>query len=580
MVEAEGWTEYEELGRQYSLGGDQLAASSYYEAAGDRAVQHQSLSRAADNFERAIELKHGRLDEHEYLALQERLARVYFESGAYRKSSHIYELLLAHLDEDDTRGSPLSFALGKALSRSGEHAQALSHFEEALRLAPQPSARFEILQEIIALKIATGYYNAAVELCQTQREFALHAPSKEMLASVETHLGRAEFLRGNYEPARDSFTTALQIYREVQNRQRTVDALINLGNVLSVTRDYRGALEHWEQALSLGRELGTLHHEGQVQNNMGIAHYMLHEYAEARACYMRAKEVFEELRSKNGLALAFTNLGEVAYAEGDYEQALGWWKKSLDLNEEMKDSGGIAESLLQLARVSWSFGEVKQAQANLQRAESIIEERDLSTFRGQLSYLKGLQSLTLNSLEDARAAFLTAREAFENEGDYEKRSLAQLRLCEALIALGEHVEAAKLLTSMLDGQQLKSFPLTKAECLYLVGCIARDHPEDSQEKPLGCFKQGLELIENEVLGEISWKLSYAIAKEYSRRGQREKAERHYLNAQLIIEHLASRIKSTNLREQYLSVDHKSTILSEIASYLKQQKGDSRVQVER
>jgi len=580
MVDAEESTELVELARQYSLAGDRLAASSYYEAAGDRAIQHQSLSRAVDSFERAVELRLGRSDEPGYSALQEKLAQVYFDSGSYQKSSQVYEMLLVHLNEDNTRRSTLTFALGKALSRSGEHAQALRHFEGALRLAAQPSTRFEILQEIIVLKIASGYYNEAVELCLTQREFALQAPNKEILASVETHLGRAEFLRGNYESARDSFSTALRIYREAQNRHRTVDALINLGNVLSATRDYRAALDHWEQALSLGRELGTLHHEGQVRNNMGIAYYMLREYDEARACYMRAKEVFEELSSKNGLALAFTNLGEVAYTEGEFEQALEWWRKSLELNEEMKDSGGIAEALLHLAHVTLSFGDEEQAQAYLNRAESIIKEHDLSTFRGQLSYLKGLQSLALKSFEDARVAFLTAREAFEKEGDYEKRSLSQLRLGETLIAIGEYIEAARLLVSMLHNQELKGFPLIKAECLYLVGSIAQDHPDATQEKPLGCFKQGLELIENEVLGETSWKLSYAIAKEYARRRQREKAERHYLNAQLIIEHLSSRIKSAKLREQYLSVDRKSTILSEITSYVKQPEGDRRVQVER
>ena len=580
MVEAEESTELDELARQYSLAGDRLAASSWYEAAGEGAIQSQSLSRAVDNFERAVELRRGRSDEPEYSVLQEKLAQVYFDTGSYQKSSQVYEMLLAHLNEDDARRSALGFALGKALSRSGEYAQALGRFEEALRLASQPSTRFEILQEIIALRIATGYYNEAVELCRVQRESAMQGPSKEMLASVETHLGRAEFLRGNYESARDSFSIALRIYREAQNQKRTVDALINLGNVLSVTRDYRGALDHWEQALSLGRELGTLHHEGQVQNNMGIAHYMLREYAEARACYVRAKEVFKELRSKNGLALAFTNLGEVDFAEGEYEQALEWWNKSLDLNQEMKDSGGIAESLLDLIRALLAFGELKQAQAKLRLAESIIEKRDLSTFRGQLSYLKGLQSLAINNLEDARVAFSTAREAFEKEGDYEKRSLSQLRLGETQIALRKHIEARKLFMSMLDDQRLKDFPLVKAECLYLLGCLVRDHPEDIQDKALRCFRQGLELIANETLGEISWKLSYAIANEYARRRQREKAERHYLNAQLIIEHLSSRIKSTKLREQYLSVDRKLTILSEIKSYVKQHEGGRRVQVER
>jgi serine/threonine protein kinase/tetratricopeptide (TPR) repeat protein len=579
-LDAAQWPDYEELARQFSLGGDANSAAFYYEMAGEQAAQHQLLSRAIDDLEKAVKLVERRSGDDAYVALQEKLARVYFVSGAHQKSAQVYETILQKLHEGDRRRIQIHLGGGKALTRLGEHSRALSHLQQALDLGPDPSTRFEILQEIISLKIAGGHYDEAVELCQTQKAFASEQPDKDLLASVETNLGRAEFHRGKFQEAKASFAAALKINQQLGNRQKTIDALINLGNISSVLSDYRGALEQWRQAFTLTRETGTLHHEGQIQNNMGIAHYKLREYQEARSCYERAREIFEELSSKSGLALAQANLGEVAFAEGDYEQALEWWTKSLDLNEEMKDNGGAVESLLQLALVCRAFGDAEQLRCHLERADVLIRQYNLSVFRGQLTYLNGLLSSLLRKYNDAKRSFLVATEAFQQDADQERLYLANLGSAHVLIALGQFEAARRLLKSVHREPRLDDFPLLKAEFCYLTGCVARTKTNRALEKPLVYFKQGMELIENEALGEVSWKLSYAIADEYAQRGQREKAEQNFLNAKLIIEHFVARIKSPKLREQYLSVDGKAEILSEISSYLGQEKGGHRVQMER
>ncbi|MEK6572212.1 MAG: tetratricopeptide repeat protein, partial [Bacteroidota bacterium] len=472
----------------------------------------------------------------------------------------------------DTRRTSVHQAMGKALSRLGEHAQALHHFEEALRVTAEDHDRFDILQEIIALKITGGHYEEAVQLCQSQREFALHHANKELLASVETNLGRAEFLRGNFQESRQSFSAALEIYRSTQNKQKTVNALMNLGNVLSATHDFRGALEQWTQALALSEELGTQHQAAQIQNNIGIAHYKLREFEESRLCYEKAKQIFEDLNSKSGLALTLTNLGEVAYAEGDYERALEYWSEALKLFRVMKDAGGITETLLQLAQVWNIFGDFHQMQPLLDQAEGLVLEYRLSAFRGHLSYLRGMLSFASKKYYEALNAFLSARDSFHLESEHERFYLAVLRAAETQASLGQNKEAVCTLQGTQADGQLKAFPLVMAEFCHLLGTIARMYPEVVGEKPLVYFKQGLELVRNELVAEISWKLPYAMGKEYARRGQRDKAKENFLSAKMIIEHFASRITSPELRQKYLSVDGRGEILSEISTYLQQKTG--------
>jgi serine/threonine protein kinase/tetratricopeptide (TPR) repeat protein len=580
MLDGARWSDLEELARQFSLGGDANSASFYYAEAGEQAAQDQFFSRAIGDLEQAVNLREAKPDDDAHLALQEKLARTYFAGGAHVKSAQTYESILEKLKEGDSRTIPFHLGAGKALTRLGEHSRALRHLEQALDRGPDPSTRFEILQEVVSLKIAGGHYDEAVKLSETQRAFASQQLDKGLLSSVETNLGRAEFHRGKFKEAKSAFAAALEINRELGNQQRIIDSLINLGNISSVMGDYRGALEQWGQALTLARETGTVHHEGQIQNNMGIAHYKLRQYQEARSCYNKAREIFEELSSKSGLALTDANLGEVAFVEGEYEQALKWWTKSLDLNEAMKDTGGVVESLLQLGLVHCTFGDMKEMRRILDRAEHLINEYNLSVLKGQLAYLNGLLSSRLQEHDEAQKSFLIAAEAFQQGADHERLYLAKLGTARVFMALGRYDDARSVIKGVWAERGLSGFPLIKAEFFYLAGCAARAQDDKVFGKPLVHFRQGLELIENEALGEVSWKLSYAIAREYAQRGQREKAERNYVNTRLIIEHFVSQIKSPRLREQYLSVDGKAQVLSEISFYLRQEKGGHRVQVER
>jgi len=565
------WPEMSELGRQYENAGNEEKASRFYEAASDLALEQQVIPQAIALYEKAVAVDRSPPRTDRYIALREKLARTYFLSGGHQKSFQLYEQLLSQLSSGDARRRSAHYGAGKALSRLGDAARALRHFEEALAMTTGGRELFDILQEIVALKIASGLFNEAVSICQSQKKYALAQPNKELLASVETNLGRAEFFLGHFENAKDSFTTAYEIYRSVQNKQKMVDSLMNLGNVLSATHDFQGAIARWSEALELSEELGTQHQEAQVRNNLGIAYYHLKQFEEARRCYNRAREIFTALNSKSGIALALSNLGEVACAEGDYEQALDSWSDALQLYRDMGDYGAIVETLLQEAQIYSVLSDTEAMERGLKEAERLIAEYRLSMYSGQLARLKGLLLLLEGEYKGAREALEKATSLFDQDRELEKLYSARLRLAEVQSRIGDVGKAAKLLQSTYDEPELGSFPLLKAECAFMLGCLAREHPEAVKEKPLVWFRQGLELIEDEIVSEVSWKLPNALAQEYALRGQRAKAEECYLQSKLVIEHLASLFKSADLRTRYLAADSKAQILADISSYLRKNK---------
>ncbi|HYQ87719.1 MAG TPA: tetratricopeptide repeat protein [Bacteroidota bacterium] len=567
------WSDTGELGRHHELSGDREKARSCYAAASDAACRSGAFAEALTLVKKALACSgHERSEEHALLLF--RLAEAYVGLGSDTESVSVYGQLLAMLPETDARRTRIHTAVGKSFARLGKPADALEHFEAALSPAPGEKDRFEIQQEIISLKIAEGNFDEAVTLILGQKEFAGAQSDRELLALVETDLGIAEFFRGKFQEALRSFTTALEIY-ELHNEVKTIDALNNIGNVLSAMRDFRGALVKWEDALERCNDQGTRYQRGQILNNMGIAHFKLEEYREAASHYQQAKEIFDELKSKRGSAFALTNLGEVTFAEGEYEQTLNYWTQSYALYEEMHDAEGMAQMLLGFVQLHIALENAGLAGQKLDEAERLIQEFRLPMFGGLVSYLRGLCLQAMDRGEQALAAFRAAETAFQQEGSFtggtesarDKWLLSRLRQAEVLheMRLGER--AAGLLKELLDEHPEELSPRLEAEIRYRLGIVARECPDLIGEKALVCFREGLALIRDDHLSELSWKISFALGEEYTRRGNSEKAREHYRNTKLVLDYFISKFSSDDLRAQYVQSESRAPVITALESCL-------------
>ncbi|TLY31767.1 MAG: tetratricopeptide repeat protein [Ignavibacteria bacterium] len=567
------WIDIGELGRQYELSGGLENACSRYASASDAAYASGAFAEALTLVKKALACSsQERSDEHALLLV--RLAEAYVGLGSDSESVSAYGQLLAMLPETDARRAGIHTAVGKSFARLGKPGDAVGHFEAALSSAPGEKDRFEIQQEIISLKIAEGNFEEAVKLILRQKEFAAAQTDRELLALVETDLGIAEFFRGNFQDSLGSFTTALEIY-ELHNEVKTIDALNNIGNVLSAMRDFRGALVKWEDALERCDDQGTPYQRGQILNNMGIAHFKLEEYREAASHYEQAKEIFDGLKSRRGSAFALTNLGEVTFAEGEYEQTLNYWTQSYALYDEMHDSEGMAQMLLGFVQLHIALENVGLAGRKLDEAERLIQEFRLPTFGGLVSYLRGLCLQQVNRGEQALAAFRAAESAFQQEGSFtggtesarDKWLLSRLRQAEVFheMRLGER--AAGLLKELLDEHPDELSPRLEAEIRYRLGIVARECPDLIGEKALVCFREGLALIRDDHLSELSWKISFALGEEYARRGNSEKAREHYRNTKLVLDYFISKFSSDDLRAQYVGSGSRAPVITALGSCL-------------
>ena len=88
-------------------------------------------------------------------------------------------------------------------------------------------------------------------------------------ATALTHVGRLEYLRGEYAAATDSQTHALELYAAVGSQWGQANALGNLGRLQHQRGEYAAATDTHTRALDLYTAIGNPDGQAETLNNMG-----------------------------------------------------------------------------------------------------------------------------------------------------------------------------------------------------------------------------------------------------------------------------------------------------------------------
>jgi tetratricopeptide (TPR) repeat protein len=198
--------------------------------------------------------------------------------------------------------------LGAALGNSGRLPEAIEHFKQALRLAPDAPSTHLNLGNALA---RTGRLPEAIELY----ERALRLDP----ADAEAHydLGNALAQTGRLPEAIQHYEQALRVrpdYAEAHN---------NLGNILADAQRLPEAIQHYEQALRVKPDYI------EAYNNLGLALAQTGRITEAIGNYEQA------LRLDPGYAAAHCNLGIVLEKVGRTQEAIHHYEQALRIQPDL-----------------------------------------------------------------------------------------------------------------------------------------------------------------------------------------------------------------------------------------------------
>jgi tetratricopeptide (TPR) repeat protein len=196
--------------------------------------------------------------------------------------------------------------------------------------------------------------------------------TKKAEADRLTIKGNQQIQNSQYELAKQTFTQALKLYREIGDRNGEANSLMNLGvahrslsqdeqaigyyqqalPLFQQVKDLRGeaaalmnmgnmyessqadkAIELFQKALLISKQLKDLNSEAMILGNMGIVYGSLSQYDKALDAFHQALPLFRQVRDRDGEKSLLRNIGYAFLLQEQPESAIAFYKQSVKLAE-------------------------------------------------------------------------------------------------------------------------------------------------------------------------------------------------------------------------------------------------------
>lgn len=236
-------------------------------------------------------------------------------------------------------------AAGMLAAVVGDYADAMPHYERALRIAEQ---------------VGDGHAAA-----MAKQQMALAAQEQ-----------------GDNATAWHLLKEVIAMYQAQGERNLVANNLCNLAVIAIDREDYAQAQEFLSQALSIQRELGDMRSIAIALNNLGDVAMELGNYEAARAYQAESLRITCELGAKRSVAYALESFACIAAREAQWERAVYLWGGAQALREANAYPLTPAEQKIfekQVAEVSPRLsGEAFAAAWNAGRAASLRQTMEIA----------------------------------------------------------------------------------------------------------------------------------------------------------------------------------------------------------
>jgi CHAT domain-containing protein len=223
---------------------------------------------------------------------------------------------------------------------------------------PVDAARAALTEASTALR--AGNYLQGLPLSTRAVELAEKSGDRLLLARALTTLGRAQWGRGQYEPALQSHERSRSLFRALGDADGEAETLVRTGETFYSLGRYDDALAQYELALSANPPPARAR-ESLIRSNIGVAFRFLGRFDDGAASIERAVAIARELGDQSWVGQSLVSLGIINRARAEYQQAIDAYTESIAIRRTLGDRRGESQSLGNLGNVYTELGEYTKA---------------------------------------------------------------------------------------------------------------------------------------------------------------------------------------------------------------------------
>lgn len=330
---------FEVLGRLYEEGGDARRAAYCLLTAATDARRRMELERARVIYERAIRLM-GIDDAVAKMDALHATGDIAARLGRTREAvTHFQEMLrLAWRLDLPAKGGAAHGRIGRLHETLGEHRAALAHLQMARRLFELAGDRAGIassLDDIGRVHLLGGSPELSLECHRAAYQLRDQLGDERGQALALSRMGQVEHEMGDLLAAEGHVRQAIELRRRIGDRPGMVASLLDLGALERDLGRVERAIAILEEALKLARDSGERLFECSIDIALGDCRLAEGRPLDARPRFLEAKEIARELGAKLLLCDASRGLAEVDLARGQTVDARDEARAAFELAERI-----------------------------------------------------------------------------------------------------------------------------------------------------------------------------------------------------------------------------------------------------
>ena len=497
-------------------------------------------------------------------AVMIKLSEVFYKLGDMQSALGTLKELKGTVSEKEL-DKKLFLIEGSALIASGE-------FETGKKVINNLLNEMDNIDEVQKLKVELAYadfelkrYGEAKQQCDLLlNDTKLSPESKGRCYNLK---GMIDIYQNNeMDSALENFRRAKQEFDKANEPIRISGAEVNIGNIYNILADYEKAEEHWKTALEINQSIGNLDQEGLLHQNFGLFYLDRQKYNLAIESYLKAQKIFLSLGKESNYGLILINLGEVYLKICDYQKSIESLKEAYKIFSRLNNPEEVLESLTLLGKLFFSIGFLLKLEETILSFEKFISSVNLpAKYKTNLKYLKILLKLLKeekNFPDDINKVVLEYKKLEERNLMIECKFL----MISCLIREENFKAAYDELFDIELMDLCSQNSILAAEREYFLGIVSRNYKSDQLLPALTYFENAYELIKDENIAELTWKILYSISDLYIERGNLNKAKQFVVYTRELIYFIAEKIESPRLRAAYLKQKDRKKTLEKLENF--------------
>ncbi|MEO8232442.1 MAG: protein kinase [Ignavibacteriota bacterium] len=378
-------------------------------------------------------------------------------------------------------------------------------------------------------------------------------------------------IRNNPENALKHFILAEESYAKTNFIDRTAAIRINIGIIYNMFGDKDSAEKYWLEAIKLNQTVGNLEQEGLILTNYGVFYQDNNDFEKAFESWTRSEKIFTALGNQNSIGLTISNLGEIYIQTCDYQKSFDNLNKAFNIFNQLNNNEELLNVIYLLSRNWFAIGDDEELEKIVNQFEYylLVDENKSEKNNLLFSYLKLLlkiyKKISLDLEKEIPYFLETSKRLLENN----LYSESIINISAHLITFNKFDEALALLNDTDFIKLIEHNIIFKAQREFLLGKIAYFKQSENLKSPIEYFETAYNLIENESITELTWKILFTIAETYWERGNFHKAKKPSYYAYELINVIGENISNNKIRAAYFNHPERKKALEKLIIISKQ-----------